>query len=160
MERARDRSRHVADRSPAASSSEVKCTERRKPAPGPRERHGRPRAGTSPRSVQRRLGGCRHLYCTSSDTGCVQFPSPVLVTGRYRNCTVVPAVSPVTVVFACSVTGAVTQVLPPSVLYSHSYEARCPADAAMSFAEPVTAAGFAAKTRGERTTVFFTSTPA
>src|SRR5580658_2118452 len=137
--------------------------ERRDPAPGSRRE---PRGGAEGRHVRcvrstqvRGAVAPRH-YCTRSDTGCVQFPSPVLVTGRYRNCTVVPAVSPVTVVFAWSVTGAATQVLPPSVLYSHSYEARCPADAAMSFAEPVTAAGFAAKTRGERTTVFFTSTPA
>jgi hypothetical protein len=78
--------------------------------PAPARGTGKPRAGTSLRSVRPRLATTDCRYCTSNDTGCVQLPSPVLVTGRYRNCTVVPAVSPETVVFAWSVTGAATQV--------------------------------------------------
>jgi hypothetical protein len=43
-----------------------------------------------------------------------------------------------------------TQVLPPSALYCQSYDARCPADAAMTSATPVLGPGFAVKTRGLR----------
>jgi hypothetical protein len=43
-----------------------------------------------------------------------------LVTARYRNVTVAPGVSPVTVVLVCSVAAVGTHVLPPSRLYRHS----------------------------------------
>ncbi len=55
-----------------------------------------------------------------SDTVWLQSPSPLFVTGRYRNCTVAAGASPATVVFAFSVNAAGTHVLPPSRLYCHS----------------------------------------
>ena len=84
----------------------------------------------------------------------------VLVTARYLNSTVAPGARPAIVVLACSVDGAVTHVLPPSVLYCHSYDARRPAVAATTFALPETAPGFAAKTRARRVGVLRTATPA
>ena len=71
--------------------------------------HGRARA----------LARTRAPYCTSNDTGGLQFSSPVFTTGRYLKSTVVPAFSPWTVVFACRLSGSVTQVVPLSRLYSH-----------------------------------------
>jgi hypothetical protein len=46
------------------------------------------------------------------------------------------------------------------VLYSHSYDERCPADGAMTLTSPDTAPGFAEKTRGGRTGVLRTARPA
>src|SRR5579859_1879671 len=64
------------------------------------------------------------------------------------------------VVFVCSVPGACTHVLPPSVLYCHSYEARRAAETACRMTEPETAAGFAAKTRAACTGTLRTWMPA
>src|SRR5579859_401999 len=94
------------------------------------------------------------------DTGWLQSPSPVLVTARDLNRTVAPGAKPAMVVLAWSVTGAVTQVLPPSRLCCHSYDARRPADTATTFALPETAPGFAAKARARRVGVLRTATPA
>src|ERR1019366_4408772 len=58
------------------------------------------------------------------------------------------------------VAGAITQVLPPSVLYCHSYDERVPADLATSLTVPDTAPGLASKARGARTGTFLTATPA
>jgi hypothetical protein len=66
----------------------------------------------------------RAAYGTSNETGALQSPWPALVTGQDRNCTVVPDGRPVIDVFDCSVEGIATHVLPPSALYSQSYEAR------------------------------------
>src|SRR5258708_40290468 len=94
------------------------------------------------------------------DTGWLQSPSPARVTGRCLNCTVAPGTRPATVVLACSVVGAVSQVLPPSVLYCHSYDARWPAEAATTVATPEMRPGFAAKIRARRVGVLRTATPA
>ena len=79
------------------------------------------------------------------------------VTGRHRNTTVAPGVSPAIVVFAGRVLGAATHVLPPSVLYCHSYEARRAAELVTRCAEPDTVPTLAANARGGRTGVFFTA---
>jgi len=77
---------------------------------------------TAPGAPRRSEGAggrcCR--YFTMSWTVWLQLPSPVFVTGRYRNSTVTPGVKPVTVVAAWRVDGAITQVFPPSVLNCHS----------------------------------------
>ncbi len=64
---------------------------------------------------------------------------------RYLNCTVEPGTRPATVVLACSVGGAVIHVLPPSVLYCHSYDARRSADGG----DDVRHAGDGPRLRGE-----------
>ncbi len=61
-------------------------------------------------------------YTTTIATGSLQSPSPFLVTGRKRKVAIDPGASPVTVVFACIVTGKSTHVRPPSALHCHSYE--------------------------------------
>src|SRR5262249_52888934 len=61
-----------------------------------------------------------------------------------------PGVRPEIVVFDCIVAGARIQVLPPSMLYCHSYDERGSGRAVTSFTEPDTGPGFAAKTRGGR----------
>jgi hypothetical protein len=76
------------------------------------------RSGAPPSNVG------RPAYGTVNETGALQSPWPALVTGQDRNCTVVPDLSPVIDVFDCNVDGIATHVLPPSVLYSQSYEAR------------------------------------
>jgi hypothetical protein len=58
------------------------------------------------------------------------------------------------------VDGAETHVLPPSMLYCHSYDARRAAAAAVTVATPETGPGFAAKTRARRVAVLRTATPA
>lgn len=63
-------------------------------------------------------------------------------------------------VFAWIVAGAATQVLPPSTLYCHSYDDRCPADTAVIFAVPETDPCLAAKARAARTAIFRTARPA
>jgi hypothetical protein len=86
------------------------------PLAPPGRTEGRP--ATTIASPHARGHARRHF--TMSVTVWLQLPSPVFVTGRYRNSTVAPGVSPGTVVFACRVAGAVAHVLPPSRLYSHS----------------------------------------
>jgi hypothetical protein len=66
--------------------------------------------------------------CTIKEVGWLQSPSPFLVTALNRNVAVAPAVSPGAVVLDCKVLGAPSHVLPASVLYCHSYEARCAAE--------------------------------
>jgi len=80
-----------------------------------------------------------------STTAWLQSPSPVFVMARYRNCVAVPTGSPVIVVDAFSVPGVGTQVLPPSTLYCHSYDARRDATTAVIFTEPETVPGLARK---------------
>ena len=65
-----------------------------------------------------------------------------------------PTVIPESVVFARSVTGMLVHDVPPFVLYCHSYDARCPAEFVMSFTDPLTSAGLAAKTREGRAAGF------
>ena len=66
-------------------------------------------------------------YFTRNDVGKLQSPCPILVVARTLNSKVVPAGSPVIVVFACNVLGASTHVLPPSMLACQSYDARAAA---------------------------------
>src|SRR5580700_6074222 len=81
---------------------------------------------------------------------------PGVLRQRASRCDECSAVRPVTVVLAYWVAGRDTQVLPPSMLDCHSYEARRAAESVTSLTEPETSPGLAAKTRGARAAVFFT----
>src|SRR5579859_3214294 len=94
------------------------------------------------------------------DAGWLQSPSPSLVTARDRKTTVAPGVSPRTIVFAWRVTGAETQVFPPSALYCHSYEARRATVSAVRWTEPDVGPNFAANVRLACTATFRSATPA
>jgi hypothetical protein len=128
------------------------CTQKAS-AGGPRGTAGRPvLLASATRALAR--------YFTMTLIDWLQSPSPVFVTPRYRKVIVAPGVSPAMTVFAYSVTGAASQVLPPSMLYCHSYDARRAADGATIFTGPETAPGCASKVRAARTAVFFTLIPA
>ena len=79
-----------------------------------------------PRHRNGRLGPARGAagYFTRNEAGGLQSPCPLFVVARTLNCTVVATGSPVIVVLACSVCGTSIHVLPPSMLYCQSYDAR------------------------------------
>ena len=98
---------------------------------------------------------------TSSDAGSVHAVGPVGAIARVRTRTVVAGVRPVIVVFACVVGVVVTHVLPPSVLYSHSWDARLSVPTfAVTSTDPEVEACFTFTSFFERTEGLRSSRPA